>query len=322
MGRIKKAAEAINLSKNLLITTHRNPDGDAIGSELALARGLFKLGKNVSIKNLHTVPENLMFLPNAEKILQCNRVSEIYDVIVLLDCENLERCGNIFSSENYVTALINIDHHLSNQNVTDYDIVNHDSSSTSEMVYEIIKELNVELDHDISLCLFTGIFSDTGGFRYSNSTKRAFEIACELMKYSISPWEVALNLFESKSYRSQQLLGLALNSIEISENKKISWLTLPKNIFKKTGTSPSDAEGFINYAREIKGVEVALMFREMGDFKVKVSFRSKGKVNVADVAKLFGGGGHRNASGCVMNGTLNEVQDMVLNSIKLSNFEI
>lgn len=322
MGRIKKAVEAINTSQNFLITTHRNPDGDAIGSELALARALLKLGKNVSIKNLHPVPENLMFLPNAEKIHQCTRVNETYDVIVLLDCENLERCGNIFNGENYKTALINIDHHLSNQNGTDYDIVNHDSSSTAEMVYELIKELNVGLDHDISLCLFTGIFSDTGGFRYSNSTKRAFEVACELMKYNISPLEVSLNLFESKSFRSQQLLGLALNNLEISEDNRISWLTLPKNFFKKTGTSPFDAEGFINFAREIKGVEVALMFREMGDFKVKVSFRSKGNVNVAEIAKLFGGGGHRNASGCVMNGTLNEVQDMVLNSIKLSDSKI
>jgi len=319
---MKKAVEAINTSRNFLITTHRNPDGDAIGSELALANALLKLGKNVSVKNLHTVPENLMFLPNTENIIQCNRINETYDVVILLDCENLERCGNIFNNENYKTVLINIDHHLSNQNGTDYDIVNHNSSSTAEMVYELINELNVELDHDISLCLFTGIFSDTGGFRYSNSTQRAFEIACDLMKHNISPWEVSLNLFESKSFRSQQLLGLALNSLEISNDNRISWLTLKKNIFKKTGTSPADAEGFINFAREIKGIEVALMFREMGDCKVKVSFRSKGRVNVAEIAKLFGGGGHRNASGCVMNGTLNEVQDMVLNSIKLSDSKI
>ncbi|OGL39629.1 MAG: hypothetical protein A2042_08385 [Candidatus Schekmanbacteria bacterium GWA2_38_11] len=314
---MKKAVEAIRISKSFLLTTHRNPDGDAIGSELALAMALWKMGKTATIKNLHAVPGNLMFLPYVNKIHQTCKVGECYDIAVLIDCENLERCGNIFSSENYKTALINIDHHISNQNGSDYDIVNSCSSSTAEMVYRIIKELDVEIDKEISTCLFTGIFADTGGFRYSNSTPAAFEIASELMNYNIDPLEISLNLYESKSFQSQKLLGLVLNNLEISNDNKISWLTLTKDFFKKTGTSPSDAEGFINFAREIKSVEVALMFREIGESKVKVSFRSKGSINVAEIAKNFGGGGHKNAAGCVMDGSMKEVQDMVIGSIKI-----
>ena len=314
---MKKAVDAINISKNFLITTHRNPDGDAIGSELAMAKALLKLGKDVTIKNLHAIPENLMFLPDSDKIIQSNIVKEVYDTVMLIDCENLERCGNIFSDENYRIALINIDHHLSNSNGSEYAYVKHDSSSTAELVYEIIDEMKIEIDQEISTCLLTGIFSDTGGFRYSNSTPRAFEIANRLMKNDIDLWKISLNLFESKSFRSQKLLGIALSNLEISNNKKVSWLTLTKDFFKKTGTTPPDAEGFINFAREIKGVEVALMFRELDDSKVKVSFRSKGNFNVSEIAKKFGGGGHKNASGCVMNGTLKEVQNLVFNSIRI-----
>ena len=309
---IAAAAALIKKNSTFIFSTHRNPDADALGSELALGIALRRIGKEVTIFNMSETPENLRFLPDSERIKTGKRINSRFNIAVLLDCESFERCGYIIKEKNYSNGLLFVDHHKSNTNLNDNNIIVHSASSTSELVYYLIKKLGVPIDHDIATCIYTGIFYDTGGLRYSNVSPEVFKICAELVAAGVEAREISRQLYETKSYNSQRLLGLALSRLNRSDDGKVCWTYLKKDDFIKTATQQNDTEGFVNQLSEIAGVSVGIFFREIDRNCTKISFRSKDGIDVAKVASSFGGGGHVSASGCMIKKRLDKTIDMVL----------
>ena len=305
-------------SERILLTTHVNPDGDGVSSELALARFLTSMGKAVRVVNRHAVPELFAFLPGADRVEVAETLPPGMDLVVVLDCGGLERTGLAAAPGERPTVVI-IDHHLTDDHEGDVRLLDAGASATGELVYYVLRELEeatpARMDRETALCLYTSIFTDTGSFRYSNTTPEALAVASHLVSYGIDVWGVAEQVYESRSYGTLQLLARFLATVGVSVHGRFAWGTIRQSFYRATGTREEHTDGFVNYARSIRGVEVALLFREEADATVKVSMRSKGKVNVAALAETFGGGGHHNAAGCVLRGPLAEVRPRVLAAV-------
>lgn len=305
--------EALGPCRTILISVHRNPDGDALGSQLALMLALEKMRKTVTAHNLDPVPEVYRFLPQADRIGTGRSVSGSYDAYIVLDSEP-QRAG-LFDGTYPAQTLINIDHHVTNPRIWQLTWLDADASATGEMVYQLIRSLDVPIDRDIALCLFTSIFTDTGSFRYTNTTPESMRISAELLEAGADPWLVTENVYESFAFRRIKLLGAVLSSLERSADGRIAWVVVTDELYRRTGTTSEDTENFINFVRSVKGVEVAVLLRQIGEAQYKISLRSKGRVDLSRLAQSFGGGGHRNAAGGVMSGTVNEVTSKVINEV-------
>lgn len=301
-------------SSQVLIATHKNPDGDALGSQIALMLALRKLGKSVCMHNLDPVPEFYRFLPHADEITNGRTVSGSYDALIVMDCE--PRRTELFNVEYPARTLINIDHHVTNSKQWSLTWLDPDASATGEMTYHFIKRLGVPLDREMALCLYTAIFTDTGSFRYSNTTPNSMRISAELLELGANSWLVTENVYESYRFTRLKLLGMVLANMERSDDGKVAWVVIQADLFRKTDTNADDTENFINYVRSVKGVEVAVLFRQTAEKQFKISLRSKGRVRVSGIAKNLGGGGHDNAAGAVIDGTLEEVKARVIGEVK------
>jgi bifunctional oligoribonuclease and PAP phosphatase NrnA len=307
---IEGVAEAIKGLDSLVISTHINPEGDAIGSQLGLALSLIKMGKKVTMLNADPVPEFLNFLPGSELIKIGTEITEPHDALVVVDCEP-ERTGLKINGAP-VKQIINVDHHVTNPKTADVYWVNPEAAAAGEMVYDLLLFMNAPMDKDIATSLYTCIFTDTGSFRYSNTDADALSKSAKLIDYGVEAWQIAENIYETKSFGRMKLLGMVLAGLEISNDGLVSWVTVKEEFYGVTGTKAEDTDGFINYPRSIKGVEAAVLFREAGPNKVKISFRSKGRVNVSTLAESLGGGGHPNASGAIIDMSLEKTKDLVL----------
>lgn len=316
MTTLDEVIQEIQRNRSFLISTHVNPEGDALGSSLALGLLLKSLGKQALVVNRDPVPRFLNFLPYQQIFEQRDRVTEAYDVLAVLDCGDLARTGLFDPLRMPARRVVNIDHHVSNQKFGHINWVRVDAASTGEMIYELIKALGRPITPEIALCLYTTLVTETGSFRYSNTTARTFEISAELVKLGIEPWKVAQQLFERNTRGQLQLLTELLKGMEFSKDGRTAWMVVSQDLFKMTGTSVEDIENFINYPRSVEGVEVALLFRQLPQDGYKVSLRSKGRVDVAKLAEQFGGGGHPNAAGCVVKGSLEQVKARVLSSVE------
>jgi phosphoesterase RecJ-like protein len=298
-----------------LIACHENPEGDAIGSELALALALRKMGKTVTVLNADPVPGNLAFLPGADSVVREEDGSR-YDVAVVVDCGSAERTGRVQPEILKPPVLVNIDHHRTNGGCGEYCLIDPDAAATGMLVYRILSAMGVEIDYDVAVNIYVAILTDTGSFHYSNSSPEAFHIAGEMIRRGIDPWAVAEQVYETQSADRLRLLGRVLSSLEIAAGGKIASITTMKKDLADFSAGKDSLEGFINYPRSILGVEVAVAFREEDGGEIRVSFRSKGRVDVSAVALAFGGGGHRNAAGCTMQGTFAEVKRKVFGALE------
>jgi phosphoesterase RecJ-like protein len=210
---------------------------------------------------------------------------------------------------------INIDHHITNPAEWPLTWLAPSASATGEMVYELIQRLGVPMDREIALCLYTAIFTDTGSFRYSNTTPKSMRIAAELIEAGADPWLVTENVYESFAYRRIKLLGNVLAGVERSEDGRIAWVVVTEELLRRFGASSEDTENFINFVRSTKGVEVAILFRQTAALQYKISLRSKGRVDLSGLAQSLGGGGHKNAAGSMVDGTLDEVKKRVIGAV-------
>ncbi|HML95918.1 MAG TPA: bifunctional oligoribonuclease/PAP phosphatase NrnA [Thermodesulfobacteriota bacterium] len=318
---MKAVIEAIRNSGRILITSHENPDGDALGSTLGLGLGLEKLGKEVVFYNKDGVPELLTFLPGSERIRTSLEGAGDFDLAFAVDCTGTSRAGDEF--EDFVKAgrcrqVVIIDHHQTNSSSADIHLLDSGSSSTGEIVYLLLKTMSVEIDEAIAKNLYTTIVSDTGSFRYSNTNPVTFRDASELVERGVDPAEISEALFESEPLRKLRLVALVLPTLSVREGNRVASVVIDRSMFEKAGARREDTEGLVNIPRSIKGVEVAVAFREEagnGSPFWKISFRSKGDVDVARIAERFGGGGHKKAAGCSVEGTLEEVQSKVFGCI-------
>lgn len=311
-----KLLKLIKENKNFLIASHINPEGDAIGSSVALALGLKKLGKYVYILSKDPLPDIWRFLPRSD-LINTKIPSMNFDVLFIIDCNTIERTG--FSDRGgknlKVRTIAVIDHHLTFKKDKKHICwITPDASATGELIYRLLNALHVSIDEKIATNLYTAIFTDTGGFRYSNTSVESLRIASKLIEAGANTWEITKEVYENIPFNRLRLLTLTLSLLE--KKGKLAWITVTQRMFKKTNTSAQDTENFVDYPRKIKGVEVGMLFREDGKNSYKVSLRSKGTVNVADIAKTFGGGGHASAAGCNLNGTLQEVKDKVLKDVR------
>jgi phosphoesterase RecJ-like protein len=307
---IQQIIEVIRSNSSFIITTHEGPDGDAIGSSLALASFLRKIGKDVTVHLQDPVPELYAFLPGADTILP-NIPDKQYDVAFVLDIGERKRAGVKFCDFSRITTTINLDHHLSCSNFGDFNLIDTQAAATGILVYRIATAFGYRFDIDTTLCIYVSIITDTGSFRYSNANREAFTVAGEMIENGVNAWDVAEKLYENQPQKRLELLTKCLPTLEVFKGGQAASVTVTSDMYAACGATAELTDGFVNYPRSIRGVEVAIFFRQLEENKYKVGFRSKGKVNVAAFSAALGGGGHHNAAGCTMEGSLDAVKATV-----------
>ncbi len=299
---------------SIIILPHENPDGDAFGSALALYLFLRKMGKEVYIGCKDKVPHFLDFLPHIDEVIKIPN-GKVYDVGIIVDSADFSRIG----TEIKVIHKIRIDHHLGGEYYSPYDYIDTSAPSTTAIIYEIIASWDESaIDKDIATCIYTGLATDTGFFKYTNTTEYAFELARKLVHYGADPNFVYRMFSERESINKMKLIAKALETLTLYEDGLVAGITLFDRFFKETNTEYTDSEGLVNFPRFIEGVEIAFAIIEKPDENVwKVSLRSKTKANVARVASSLGGGGHKYASGCKIKADSYEsALNKLLNAIK------
>lgn len=314
---IRNIVNEIRSNSSFLLTSHESPDGDAIGSSLALASFLRKIGKDVCVHLCDPVPELYAFLPGAETV-QSRIPDRDFDVAFVLDIGELRRAGDAFCRFTHIKKIINLDHHLGCEQFGAYNLIDPAAAATGVLIHRIASEFGYRFDIETALCLYVSIITDTGSFRYSNSNREAFMIAGEMVECGINAWDVAEKIYENQPLKRLELLALAINTLEVIKEGLAASLTVTLDMYAKTGADAELTDGFVNYPRSIRGVEVAIFFRQTDERRYKIGFRSKGKVNVAEFAALLGGGGHHNAAGCTVDGTLDEVKSKVYSIVESS----
>lgn len=312
---LKKVVGVVKKNKRFLLVTHEHPDGDGLGSILALGLGLKKLGKEVTLYCKDPLPKMYAFLPHAKKIKKHFPKHKKFDVTFMADLGERERIGESFLKYPGKGLVVSLDHHIKGEHNADLNFCLPHQASTGEVIYKILKALKIGLDRAIATAIYTAIVTDTGSFKYSNTTRETFQHATELMNYKVDVWQVARHCFETFSLARMELLKRIMANMQIHKNKKIAWVVLKQKDFRETQASPDEAEGFINIPRSIETVEVAIAFKEQKKGFYKVSLRSKNYVDVADIAQKLGGGGHIRASGFKMEGSLETVRGKVLQAI-------
>lgn len=312
--------ECFKTAKNFLIVGHYHPDGDAIGSALALSLGLKQLGKEVTVYNRDPVPFNLNFLPVVDQLTTIFPQKK-FDVAVMVDCAQPKRVSDDFAKAieaGKYGKLICIDHHLLDKSVGDIDWIEPNAASTGCVIWHILKNLETDLTQEMANLVYCTLTVDTGSFRYSNTTDTVFEMAAELVSLGADPWFVAQHLEESNPIERYLLLGESLKSLKVGLGGKYASMEVTQKMLKSSGAHEDLSDEFASIPRSIQGVEVAALFREISGGKIKVSLRSKESIDVAKIAKSFKGGGHEHAAGCNFELSLKEAKKKIEEAVQKS----
>lgn len=310
---IARIADEIRARRRFLLTSHIRPDGDAIGCELALAGALRALGKQVTIVNRDPTPDFLAWMPGADRIQVADRADGEFDAAIVLECGDLTRTGVAGIEGLFV---INIDHHVGN---TLYGAVNWFDQSVAacgELVQRVIDALDVALDREIAYGIYVALLTDTGSFHYSGVTPRTFDIARRTLEAGVDPVAVARQVFDSNTVGRIHLWGAVQQAMELDASGRIAVLHLDQEMARRAGATYDDTEGLINVPLTVRDIVSVVFFKESDGGAYRVSFRSKGAVDVNAVAGSFGGGGHKNASGCTVQGPLDAVKPAVLQQLR------
>ncbi len=312
---IKKDVENIFWNGNdFLLASHLNPDGDAVGSLLGLGLTLRELGKNVTVTSPHPVPCTFSFLPGYELIQAPGNLNNLnFDIGVVLDCTEVERTGK--ETEELLkncNTLLNIDHHVSNTKFGNLNLVDTDAAATGELIFEILEDMGVPITPEIATNLYVTIVTDTGSFQHQNTTARCHRNAASLLKLGAAHNRAYQLLYEERSLKSMRLLEKCLRTLSVSDDGLVAWMAVPQKYLIETGCGIEECDELVNYPKSISGVEVGILFKQVSNNEVKVSFRSKNYVDVNNLAASFGGGGHERAAGCTVRGTLKDVERKVL----------
>ena len=301
---IADAAKAIRRAAKVSIVCHVNPDGDTIGCQLALGHALILMGKKVMLLSQDGVPTRFQFLPGSELIL--SSFSEPADVAIAVDCGSDTRLGNFKNLFFKSKVTIQVDHHDFGEPFGKIQVLEEEASAVGEIVYELIRALNVEITPAIATCLLTSIIVDTGSFRFSNIRPKTFELCSRLIKKGVELQHLIEQSYWKQSRSTARLSGYCLMNTEFSEDGKIAWSTVYQKDFNRFNAKLSDVDSVADELRFIEGVKIAAFFRQTPRKTFRVSLRSSYGINVAHVAALFGGGGHHNAAGCSIRSTETE----------------
>ena len=315
---IDKIIRAVKGSSTFAIGGHMRPDGDCIGSQLAMAYTLKNLGKKVTVFNQDDMPEKLAFL-DPKNLLKRPVKARHYDCVMGTDCASYERMGTICNSVSWRDLLINIDHHSSNSRYGDLNWVDPKSASSGELVFRLLKQANWPITPPIADCLFTAISTDTGSFQYATTRPSTYMIAAELVKRGANLSRICEEVYQSYPLSRVKLQRHMYNSFKIIENNQIAYFWIRQADYKKTGASPDESEGLIDHIRNIQGVKIACLFEEIEPELTRVSLRSKvPDLDVSTIAVSFGGGGHLSAAGARIPGKQMTTQRQVLAAVKKS----
>lgn len=304
--------EEILKAKNIVVVTHESPDGDAVGSSLAMYNALQQLGKDVDVI-IPEYPETFAFLENAEKIIK--ESDKNYELAIAVDCADIKRLNGFAKYFENAKTTINIDHHGSNKMFGDYNFVNPDAPACCQILILVLEYLGVNITKEIGTCLLTGIITDTGGFKYAGTSKETFEFTSWLLGIGVNVSQIYRKVLETKTKASFALTRLAIDRLEFLENGKITFTYITKEDEKNVNAQNGDHEGLVNIGREIEGVEVSILLREADGF-FKGSLRSNEYVDVSDVCMLFNGGGHMRAAGCSIYAPLEEAKERLITEVR------
>ncbi|HSE39297.1 MAG TPA: bifunctional oligoribonuclease/PAP phosphatase NrnA [Acidobacteriota bacterium] len=317
MDAFNKTKEAIKGNDRFIITTHVNPDGDGIGSELGLLRFLRSLGKEARVVNSTFTPRKYQFLERPSEIFLYDPHDHSFfdsaQVIFILDISKWERLGPMHHVvQNHPALKICIDHHPLCGDFADVNWICQEACASGELVLQLIAEMQRSLTREIAEPIYASILTDTGAFRFPNTNSRTHAAASLLLETGINPAQIYEQIYERCSPARVKLLGMVLSNLEYMHEGRLAWAVVTQEMLMKTGVEPEEVEGFVDIARGIKDVLASLLFLELPDGRVKVSLRSKGLVDVNSYASQFGGGGHQHASGIMMRGPVDEAVQRVL----------
>jgi phosphoesterase RecJ-like protein len=315
----RETSKLIKAYDSFVITTHINPDGDAIGSEAALKAYLEDIGKQATIVNSSVTPESLAFLdPDGEiKVFPRTVNKEVLDdvdAVFVLDVNNWEHVGAFGKAlRKSDKPRICIDHHVdASDDFADVMVTDTSYAATGMMVYELIQSMKGKISRAVAEAVYATIITDTGTFRFSNTDSRALHMAAELCDIGADPHQLYRRVFASKTWGTGRLLGPVFNTVQSAADGRLAWITVTQEMFREAGATYDDSDGFVDLVRAIKGVELVLFFKEIPDGKIKVSLRSNGRADAYAIARGFGGGGHRMASGMKVDGPMNDAIDTVV----------
>lgn len=309
----KQIIEALNTSKQILIFPHINPDGDAIGSAAALYKALIYTGKDVHIFVEELMPQYLQFLSEGCIYELPNDFNP--DLCIAVDCSDIGRLGKRFEPYSKGKKTINIDHHFTNTFFADINYIDDNAGANGEIVYEFLKALNVEIDKYMAEALYTAISTDTGSFKYSNTTQNTHLVAAELLNRGVDLNHISVELYQNIRLEKIRLEAKVLDNLSIFANGQAVSAYVSQKILTETGGKMDETEGIIETLRNIQGVEIAVLFKEMDEHDIKVSFRAKKSADVSKIAMNFDGGGHVKAAGCSFNESLENVEQLVSNAV-------
>lgn len=316
--QLRLALDYLREGDDYLVVSHVQPDGDAISSTVIMDWLLRKLGKTTTLINEGAVPVRLAFLRAAGEVIDYGQAppARTFTRIVSVDCADFYRIGlvqNLFGAD---YTLLNVDHHPTNDGFGTVNLMRFDAAATAEILFDLIEEAGIPLDVDVATAIYTGILTDTGGFRYSNTSPHVMHIASRLLAAGVSGYQLADRLLEKMTRPQLSLLQRGLSRLQFSEDGQIGWLYIEPGDMQETGALPEDLEGLVNYPRNIDGVEVGILFKVTMNGEVKVSLRSAGKADVSAVAQSFGGGGHVRAAGCRIASGLPDAMALVVDAVR------
>lgn len=316
---LTRVTEALMRGDDWLIVTHERPDGDAIGSALAIAHVLDAVGKSWTFLIGEDMPRRFSYLPLYDRATHIRpEHAGKFHRVVAVDCADVSRFEPVSAALAKDAEIVNIDHHQTNPRYGVAALIDVDAAATCELIYHVARALDIPLQDGLAASLYTGILTDTGGFVQPNTTREVHQIAAELLASGVKPYDIAEPALESRSSEQMHLLQMALSNLTVSPDGKYAAIYITRGMLEGAGANEDDVEGLVGFARSIDTVEVGLLFRETPDDRVKVSLRSKRYIDVAKIAQKFGGGGHVRASGCMFNTDLGTAMDAVVEAVELA----
>jgi phosphoesterase RecJ-like protein len=309
---LDEVLKQIGQRSRFLLTSHARPDGDAVGSALAFCQVLRAMGKEAEVVLRDGVPRIYQPLPFAAEVISSDRVNGKYEAAIILECDSIQRTRLQGLEGRF---LISIDHHVSGKPFANVNWIEPKAVATAELVYRLAREAGVHISPEIATCLYTALLADTGSFMFEGTNAQTFALARELVLAGANPAHCARNVYFAHSTAKMRLLGAALSNLR--REGSFAWISVTLAQMQSAQAKEEDCEGIVNYALSIGDVEVAAFFRELPDGRFRVSLRSKGQLNVAQVAEHFGGGGHECASGCSLDGPLSAAVNKVVERLRL-----
>jgi bifunctional oligoribonuclease and PAP phosphatase NrnA len=308
-----EVTELIETHQSFAITSHIRPDGDGLGSSLALNWILRSLHKDAEVVIHDPVPHAYLKLPGADEVRVLPDLDRNYDAVFVIECSDLTRPGLPRLKDQFV---VNIDHHTTTELFGNLNWIDSTAAAVGEMIYNLARAMGVQIKSELASCIYAALLTDTGSFHFSNTTERTFKIASELVRCGAQPAKLSQAIFYQYPYAKIKLTGAVLSTLQCDESGKIAWIQMTHQAMQESGATEEDTDGIITYPLTIGEVEAAAFFRELSNSTYRVSLRSKNRVNVAAVAEQFGGGGHKNAAGFTLMASYDDLSQQVLSKLK------